>query len=747
MATTDSPWGEAAYHRPLHAVALVKQVPLGDHPGDLDGSGRLRRDGFPVELNPWCRRAVTRAVQLGRGSGGRTTVVTMGPPAAADVLREALACGADEGLHVCDPALAGADTLVTAKALAAAVRSLGPVDLVLAGHSTLDGGTGAVGPMVAALLGLPFAGPALSIEAVGGDGLRAVLQLDAVTETAELALPAVLAVAERSCRPAKAPPAAWPAAPQIRVLTLDQLTGAQPGAASPTRVHRVERVAATRRPVLVSGSPAEQAAQAVALITARLAAADCSGRSSAVGAGTYAGTSGPGNPVADRPGPAAATGVAAAGVAASDVAVAGVAAPDPAAPSATAGEPGCTAITGRAADPYPAGLPGAAVLAVTGVTATGVAASDVAVAGVAAPDPAAPSATAGEPGRTAVTRRAADPYPAGLPGPAVLAVTGSPETGGRALLGEAARIARRIGGHVLAVTPAADPEQLRDWGADAALRLTGGDPRPVAAALAGRLRGSRAPWAVLGGASAWDREVLARLAVHQDAGLLSDLTTTSVRPDARGRLRLVGGKPSGNGTLAEVGSDGVPQIATLRTGSLTVRAGHADPVTSPARIAAPIPVETLHVPADPLLRRSDRRTEDDFDAVERAATVIGLGAGVAPDRYAEVEPLRALLGAEFAATRKVTDAGALPHCRQLGVTGRNIAPRLYVALGVSGSPHHLAGVERAHTVLAVNSDPDAAVFAHCDIGIVADWRDVLPALTAAFRRAPTAASAPEATAV
>lgn len=330
-------------------------------------------------------------------------------------------------------------------------------------------------------------------------------------------------------------------------------------------------------------------------------------------------------------------------------------------------------------------------------------------------------------------------------------MTGSPETGGRALIGEAARIARRIGGHVLAVTPAADPEQLRDWGADAALRLTGGDPRPAAAALAGRLRGSRSPWAVLGGASAWDREVLARLAVHLDAGLLSDLTATSVHPDARGRLRLVGGKPSGNGTLAEVGSDGVPQIATLRTGSLTVRAGQAGPVASPTRITAqitaPIPVVTLDVPADPLLRRSDRRTEDDFDAVERAATVIGLGAGVAPDHYAEVEPLRALLGAEFAATRKVTDAGALPHCRQLGVTGRNIAPRLYVALGVSGSPHHLAGVERAHTVLAVNRDPDAAVFAHCDIGIVADWRDVLPALTAAFTRVPAAASTPEASTV
>ncbi|WP_410169484.1 electron transfer flavoprotein subunit beta/FixA family protein, partial [Actinacidiphila rubida] len=157
----------AGDRRPLHTVALVKQVPLGDHPGTLDAQGRLRRDGFATELNPWCRRAVTRAVELGAAAGGRTTVITMGPPAAADVLREALACGADEGLLVSDPELAGADCLVTAKALAAAVRALGPVDLVLVGRSTVDGGTGTVGPMVAELLGLPFAGPALTIDTAG----------------------------------------------------------------------------------------------------------------------------------------------------------------------------------------------------------------------------------------------------------------------------------------------------------------------------------------------------------------------------------------------------------------------------------------------------------------------------------------------------------------------------------------------------------------------------------------------------
>jgi electron transfer flavoprotein alpha subunit len=682
MGTTQTPGG--AHRRPPHTVALVKQVPLGGHPGTLDGGGRLVRAGFAAELNPWCRRAVTRAVELGRGAGGRTTVVTMGPPAAADVLKEALACGADEGVHVCDPGLAGADCLVTAKALAAAVRTLGPVDLVLVGHGTVDGGTGAVGPMVAALLGLPFAGPALSVEAADGGGrLRAVLQLDGATETADLALPAVLSVAERSCRPAKAPRASWPDPAPVRTLTAEQLPRTQPGATSPTRVERVLAAAPTRRPLILTGPPEEQAARAVELITAR-------GAGSGSGAVPAGGRLVPGAvPVGPAGGPASAPG---------------------------AGGP---AGGGFGAEASPAGpVPGPA------------------------PAPDAVEPAGGGPASEAVPAGSVR-WPASVPGAGawggavVLAVGAGADGGGRALLGEAAEIAGRVGGRVVAATPAGAPELLASWGADAVLRLTGADPRPAAAALAGWIRRAAAPWAVLGGTTAWDREVLARLAVLLEAGLLSDLTAVSVRPDVRGRPRLVGGKPSAGGTLAEVVSDGIPQIATLRTGSLAVR--------EPRAARRPVPVEALEVAADPLLRRSDRRTEDDFDALERAAAVICLGAGVDPASYAEVEPLRAALHAELAATRRTTDAGSLPHSRQVGVTGRDIAPRLYVALGVSGSAHHTAGVRRAHTVLAVNSDPDAEIFRHCDIGVVADWRAAVPALAEAFRRA--RAAEPEGAAV
>jgi electron transfer flavoprotein alpha subunit len=106
---------------------------------------------------------------------------------------------------------------------------------------------------------------------------------------------------------------------------------------------------------------------------------------------------------------------------------------------------------------------------------------------------------------------------------------------------------------------------------------------------------------------------------------------------------------------------------------------------------------------------------------------------VLPEEYEQLTPLAALLGAELGATRKVTDRGWAPRSRQVGITGRSIAPRLYVALGLSGKFNHVVGVRAAGTILAVNSDPDAPVFAHCDIGIVGDWHEVVPLLQDALR--------------
>jgi electron transfer flavoprotein alpha subunit len=129
-----------------------------------------------------------------------------------------------------------------------------------------------------------------------------------------------------------------------------------------------------------------------------------------------------------------------------------------------------------------------------------------------------------------------------------------------------------------------------------------------------------------------------------------------------------------------------------------------------------------------------RSRDDDLDLLAEAAVVIGVGRGVPPDEYPALEPLREVLGAELGASRKVTDEGWLPRSRQVGITGRSVAPRLYVSVGASGKFNHSIGWRGAATVVAINADPDAPVFDVADVGIVGDWRAVLPLLVAELER-------------
>src|SRR5947209_5090555 len=142
--------------RPLRVAALVKQVPQLEA-FELGADGRLVREGVQLHMNDYCRRAVAKGHQLARETDGTLTVITLGPPIAENVLREAIAFGADDGVLITDPAFAGSDTLATARALAAALRVLGPFDLVLTGRNSVDADTGQVPPQLATLLDLPFA--------------------------------------------------------------------------------------------------------------------------------------------------------------------------------------------------------------------------------------------------------------------------------------------------------------------------------------------------------------------------------------------------------------------------------------------------------------------------------------------------------------------------------------------------------------------------------------------------------------
>lgn len=258
---------------PLRVAVLAKQVPVLEALG-LDDHGRLRRSGVPLEMSAYCRRAVAKGVELASNSGGRCSVFTMGPPAAVDVLREAIAFGADAGVHLCDSAFAGSDTLATSRALAAALRIHGPFDLVLAGRNSVDADTGQVGPQVAQLLDLPFATGVKRLSfGLTMDDVEVGCEHDDEWVLKRLKLPALLSVAERLIEPCKVRDrTAWPELvdPRVRVLSADQLgLGPWGSGGSPTRVARVRSVQESRAPVRLAGSCGDQAGQVLRLVEER----------------------------------------------------------------------------------------------------------------------------------------------------------------------------------------------------------------------------------------------------------------------------------------------------------------------------------------------------------------------------------------------------------------------------------------------------------------------------------------------
>lgn len=289
----------------------------------------------------------------------------------------------------------------------------------------------------------------------------------------------------------------------------------------------------------------------------------------------------------------------------------------------------------------------------------------------------------------------------------------------RELLGAAARLAAGVDGHAVAVRSADDDDALlARWGADAVVALHGAVvAEDVAVGVADWARGVT-PWALLTTGTVWGREVAGRVAAALGAGLTGDAVDLDV--DAG---RLVAWKPAFGGQLvAAIHASSPIQMATVRAGVLP------SPVPRDARAPA---VDAREVaPVSRVLVRACTR-DDDLDVLAEARAVVGVGRGVEPSDYPALDPLLAALGAELGATRKVTDNGWLPRSRQIGITGRSIAPRLFVSIGASGKFNHMVGVRAAGTVLAINPDRDAPVFAVADVGIVADWRVAVPALLAA----------------
>jgi electron transfer flavoprotein alpha subunit len=216
------------------------------------------------------------------------------------------------------------------------------------------------------------------------------------------------------------------------------------------------------------------------------------------------------------------------------------------------------------------------------------------------------------------------------------------------------------------------------------------------------------------------RDFAPALAVRLGRALVTDCVDVKtvgadrlfVRPVFQGRL------------YADVKASG-PAIATFQAGAF-----RADAVV---RGASPAPVRTVAaaVDAGAIRQKPEAPFREAKQAVDlsQAERIVAVGRGIKEqEKIVLAEQLAAAMGAELGASRPICDAGWLPMDRQIGSSGQTVAPKLYVALGISGAIQHLVGMKGSRTIVAINKDPESPIFESADYGIVGDLFEVVPAL-------------------
>lgn len=281
---------------------------------------------------------------------------------------------------------------------------------------------------------------------------------------------------------------------------------------------------------------------------------------------------------------------------------------------------------------------------------------------------------------------------------------------------------------VTAILPgeASNPEELCYHGADAVIHaprpeLGGYSARPVARFLATLLAESR-PAVLLAAATATGRTVLPYLAATEGLGLTADCTALEL--DAESGVLLQTRPAAGGNIMATIKTvKGRPQMSTVRP--------HSKP-EFPRDASRKVELRRVSVPDEIALdgmRLVEERPFPESRGIADARLVVAGGKGFhKKECFASLDRLARRLGAEAGASREAVDRGWAEYPRQVGLSGRTISPEVYIAMGISGAIQHLAGIQTAESVVSVNIDPDAPIFAVSDLAIRADLFDFIPAL-------------------
>ena len=271
-----------------------------------------------------------------------------------------------------------------------------------------------------------------------------------------------------------------------------------------------------------------------------------------------------------------------------------------------------------------------------------------------------------------------------------------------------------------------DLQGLIDRGADEVIAIESPQlehflVEPYAACMCDLIR-NRRPQIVIAGATSTGRTLMPYAAVRINAGLTADCTELDIEPETHNLLQT---RPAiGGNILATIKTPKHrPQMATVRPHS-TKPAEKQDGRTGE--------ITRLEAPQELLgsrIRRVDFIENEDTHNIQDADVVVTAGRGIKKAQNVPlIRSLAEALDAALGASRDVVDRGWLSYPHQVGLSGKTVRPKLYVAVGVSGSIQHLAGMQTSETIVAINNDPDAAIFRVADFGIVGDLFDVVPAV-------------------